>query len=159
MDIKTVPARIVISMSQQVTSSEVGPFCRAAFEAMEAAILNAGLSIQHSPFAIWHEPISDTDPGLVEVCWPVTSTFDAPHLTFKEQPAQQVAYLRVALSESESGMPERYEALYEWIGQQGLQPSGPPYENYLAKKPDLAPDEDYIEIQVPVRKCCAATSK
>jgi effector-binding domain-containing protein len=151
MDIKTVPARTIISMSKQVTSSEVGPFCRQAFEMIETAILNAGLTIQHSPFAIWYELISDTNPGLVEVGWPVSELFDAPHLTFKEQPSQQVAYLRVTLDESESGMPERYGALYEWIGKQGLQPSGPPYENYLAKKQDLSPNDDYIEIQVPVR--------
>jgi effector-binding domain-containing protein len=151
MDIKTLPARIVISVSNRVTRPEVGPFCRETFAMLETAILNAGLTIKADPFAVWHEPLSDTEPGLVEVGWPVTRRFDAAHLTFKEQPAQQVAWLRVTLSDSESGMPERYGVLYEWISQQGLQPAGPPSENYLAKKPDLKPDDDYIEIQVPVR--------
>jgi effector-binding domain-containing protein len=148
---KQLPTRLIGSISRQVTAQEVGGFIRYALDTLEGSATEAGIATTAAPMAIYHEQFTDTQPGLVEVCWAVADKFPAPsEVEFKEQGGTEVAYVVVTLRQS-TDIGNTYNAVFSWISQQGRTVTGSPRENYLAKRGTIGDDDPYIEIDVPIQ--------
>lgn len=149
--IKSLPAQMVGSLSQQVVIAEIGPFTRRAFRTLEDAIVDAGAKSAGLPMALYYDPMSETEPGLMEIAWPVEQPFDSSEITFKQIPAMRVASVTVSRDQADAGeIPAYYGMVFAWIAQQGYTVAGPGRECHLARRDSITGDQPYMEIQIPV---------
>lgn len=151
IELKSIPAQLVASLSQQVVIPEIGPFTRQAFRALEQAITDAGVKMRGAPMAIYYDRMTETERGLMEIAWPIEKSFDASNITFKELPAMKVVSVAVSRDQADAGeIPACYGKTFEWIAQQGYKVAGPNRECHLARRDSITSDQPYIEIQIPI---------
>ncbi len=149
---RRIPARTVASISRKVTPDEIAGFMRGAIDTLRECVEAGTLESAGAPFAVYHEPISVEQPGLVELCWPV----ERPREPFRladlvEHPETEVACCAIQLRETDR-VAAAFEALYAWVAGQGRSPCGPAREVYLTPRDRIGPDDLYIEIEVPVSR-------
>jgi effector-binding domain-containing protein len=89
----------------------------------------------------------------VEICLPVTRDLrPGEGFQARKLAAAQVAY--TTLTEQQAEFPailQAYDAIYEWIKQNGYKTIEPPREIYLSAPGEVGPDEPFIEIAWPFR--------
>jgi len=116
-----------------------------------------GLAARHGgvagpAFIIYHGEVSEESDGPVEVCIPIrpdpAGALDAPT---RIEPAHREAYTRIAKSLVEyPQILTAYDAVEQWITENGKTMAGPPREVYFADLMNAGPDDEVVDIAFPI---------
>lgn len=98
--------------------------------------LAAAQGTEHAgvPFVIYHGRVDENEDGPIEVCLPVRAPVSvADGVEAKQMPAAQLAFVDVAGEQCEfPAIMQAYDAVYDWVIQNGYQQDGSPWEIYTA---------------------------
>lgn len=144
---KELPEVRVASVVEHVPLAEAGSAIPAALHRLMAAVMPSGAG-GGMPGVVYHE----MDPqivGDIEVFVPVTPAFEpVAGVTVKTlAPGHAISTVHRGAYER---LGEAYEALTDWMGDHGVQPAGPPREQYVNDPRVVGPDETLTQIDWPV---------
>jgi DNA-binding transcriptional MerR regulator len=139
VNMRTAPAQLILSITQRVKVPELDEHIRTSLETLYALIDEEGSRAAGAAFGIYHGPINHQDDGPIEVCVPLEDTIAARGAAqVRTLPGGPVAC--VALRGAQCDFPEvltGYDAVVDWMRQNGHQAAGAPREIwYAAPGPD-----------------------
>lgn len=150
------PALRVVAKRLPVTIEAIGPTMAQAFEEVYGAIGAAMAVPAGPPFVIYHSMPSPGQPLDIEICAPVSGSFEAPEpWRLVELPAGTFASKTHVGPYDSVG--STYDALSTWIAVHGLEIAGPPREVYLSE-PSTPPDQIKTVIEFPVTRVAVGVS-
>lgn len=130
VEVKSVPARPLLSVSKRVRVGELDATIGAALSLLYERAAALGAQVIDPPFGIYHGRIDENEDGPLQICvaldHPVTGT---PEVEAGELPAGRVA--AVILNGADCDFPRilaGYDAVADWIHQQGYEFAGDPRE-------------------------------
>lgn len=133
VSVKTVEPQPIMSVTCRLKVEQLDSHIRNTLERLYALAEAQGGVVSGPPFGIYHGPINHDDDGPIEVCLPVQgASAGADDIVVRELSGGTVAY--VLLNGEQCDFPavlEGYDTLYDWIRQNGYQPSEPPREIWL----------------------------
>ncbi len=146
---RKVEAQPILGIRTPAKMSEIGEVLGSLFGEVYAHIKETGQEPAGMPLSIYHAMDGDTID--LECGMPVGSQLKGSgRIKAGNLPAATVA--TVTHQGPYEGLPKTWEALVEWIGSQGLQPAGAPWEVYVTD-PGAEPDQSKwrTDIFFPVR--------
>ena len=157
VSLRSVPERMVASISRHVTASEVDAFFDDAFSRLRA--FGAGLEgITGAPFVVYYGEVSQDSDGPVELCRPVapdTAPGAAPaiqDIQVRVDPAHDEAYIRLTPAEvSWPAMLPAIDALEHWGRDNDRTPRGPLRQVIIADMRTAGPDTLVCDLSIPLR--------
>lgn len=133
-----------------VTIGELAPRIEEAATRM-LALANAYSARAGEFMFVYQGEVTEDSDGPVEICLPVDVDAAAKAgLTTRVEPAHRQAYVR--LTKSQTGYPQilsAYDAVLDWVDQQGRRYAAPPREMYLGHYPDALPDDVICDVALP----------
>ena len=142
-------ARPILAIRAATTVDKLSELMGSLFGEVYGCIQQSGQEPAGMPFSIYHS--MDGDAIDLECGMPVASpTEGMGRVVAGELPAGTVA--TVTHMGPYDDLPQTWAALTEWIGSQGLQPAGAPWEVYVTD-PGAEPDQSKwrTDIFFPVR--------
>ncbi len=146
---KQVEGRPFVGIRTSTTTDKIGEVMGPLFGEVYAFIQQSGRQPAGMPFALYHS--MDDNTVELECGMPVASPVEgAGRVKAGELPAGTVA--TVTHTGPYDALPQTWSSLAEWIGSQGLQPAGAPWEVYVTD-PGAEPDQSKwrTDIFFPVR--------
>ena len=146
---KQVEGRPFVAVRTSTTMDKIGEVMGPLFGEVYAHIQQSGQQPAGMPFAMYHA--MDNDTVDLECGMPVASPDEgAGRVKAGELPAGTVA--TVIHVGPYDALPQTWSSLLEWMGSQGLQPAGAPWEVYVTD-PGAEPDQSKwrTDIFFPVR--------
>lgn len=148
IDLRDVPERTLLSAERRLTVESLEPFVREATAAVTDHLDAAGIVDRDPVRVVFHGLVTEDSDGPVEVAVPfVGSVAPVGELRVRLQHAGREAF--VALSREQADFPAilgAYDALGEWVEQQGLTRAGSPAEVHLPG----GPEEHFLDVTWPV---------
>jgi DNA-binding transcriptional MerR regulator len=130
VSVKTAAPQPIISVTSRLKVEQLDSHIRDTLVRLYAQAEAQGGVVSGPPFGIYHGPVNHDDDGPIEVCLPVRGvSVDANDVVARDLAGGMVAY--VMLHGEQCDFPavlEGYDTLYDWIRQNGYQPSEPPRE-------------------------------
>jgi effector-binding domain-containing protein len=150
--VREVPEQIVVSESHRhVRQEDLPDRNRAAMSRMGAAADELGGPVG-SPFTVF--PDEDYDPEDIdfEVCVPVKSGDGAPEgVVVRTEPAHREAFVRLRKRETyPPTIGDAYQAVSQWIVEQGLTETGPGREVYFTDFIAAGDDDEVFDVAFPI---------
>jgi effector-binding domain-containing protein len=144
---KHEPDVLVASVTEHAALTDASRVIPAAFETLMGAVARVGYGAG-MPGVVYHE-MDPQQPGDIEVFMPVTAAFEPPPgVAVKTLEGGHVATTVHRGPYDQVG--DAYQALTDWMHEQGLTPSGPPRELYLNDPNEVGMEEALTEIDWPV---------
>ena len=146
---KQVESQPVLGIRTSAKMSELGEVLGSLFGEVYGHITGNGQVPAGMPFSRYHS--MEGESVDLECGIPVTAQMEGKgRISSGELPGGTVA--TVTLMGPYEGLPQAWSALVEWIGSEGLQPAGPPWEVYVTD-PGAEPDQSKwrTDIFFPVR--------
>lgn len=156
-----VPEQVLITETRHVLAGELPAWIGASLGRLESAAQECG-GITAAPFVVYHSDVSMESDGPAESCVPVADEAAARAWVERQgrtretkvrvEPAQRLAYTRI--SKAQVAHPQilaAFEAVEEWIPQQGLWQAGPCREVYFADWDAAGPQDPVCDVAFPVR--------
>ena len=137
---KTISPKHVLSATFHTTVSGLDPKIRQTLRTMEGLIKEQNVDPSGPPFGIYHGPINKEEDGPIEICLPVRgSAHGEGEISFKQLFGGNAA--SVTLFGEQCDFPailKGYDAIAEWIDENGYRKSGAPREIWHTKPgPDM----------------------
>jgi DNA-binding transcriptional MerR regulator len=129
VSVKTIAPQPIISIIRRVTIEQLDSHIRDSVQRLRALAATHSLSVTGDPFGIYHGGVNHDDDGPMEVCLPVQRGVEADGVTARELAGGTAAY--VLLHGEYCEFPrvlEGYDAVYDWIRQNGYETVEPPRE-------------------------------
>ena len=146
---KQIDAQPIVGIRTTTTMDKIGEVMGPLFGEVYGYIQQSGQEPAGMPFAIYYSMDGDTID--LECGMPVASSMESVgNIQAGELPAGTVA--TVTHMGRYDALPQTWSALTEWMGSQGLQPAGAPWEVYVTD-PGAEPDKSMwrTDIFFPVR--------
>ncbi|MEV1078303.1 MerR family transcriptional regulator [Streptomyces sp. NPDC050211] len=156
-----VPAQVVITETRHTLADELPAWIGASLGRLEAASRECG-GITAPPFVVYHSEVSMESDGPAESCVPVADEAaarawaEAQGRTWETKvrvdPAQRFAYTRI--TKAQVAYPQiiaAFEAVEEWIANEGLEHAGPCREVYFADWDAAGAEDPVCDIAFPVK--------
>jgi AraC family transcriptional regulator len=145
--LKELPAQPALVAHMTVTLETIGPAMAQAFGQIMAQAQACGAQFAGPPFAMYPDP-----PGgefRLILCMPVLPGAAAGGgVELEDLPGGSAA--TTMHHGSYSGIAAAYQALEEWMKENGRQAAGPPREVYLTEPGTVAESDTLTEVQWPV---------
>jgi RNA polymerase sigma factor (sigma-70 family) len=158
IDTKMVPAQQIISVERDSFISDLQAHLDGSIKTLLVYAQASGIRTMGLPMAIYHGPVREDKHASVEICLPVTGDIRSTiEIAVKELPAAAVAYTTATLQQSiYPGVLKAYEAITEWIENNGHAVADHPREIYLnfnasIFSPTASLDDPCVEIEWPYR--------
>ncbi|MBF8284674.1 MAG: transcriptional regulator, MerR family [Anaerolineales bacterium] len=150
---KHVPEQPVISIRQTVSIQELVGYIDRSIRALQAHARAQGGEAAGAPQGIYHGEVNEDSNGPVEICLPVKGHIKpGKDIQVRSLAPAQVAHTTITERQAEfPAILQAYDAIYEWIKQNGHKTTEPPREIYLSAPGEAGPDEPFIEIAWPFR--------
>jgi effector-binding domain-containing protein len=134
--IEELASKPALGIRKRVRMEEVPAFMGEAFGRLYAHAQAHGLTPAGMPASVYHDMPTDTID--VEAVMPLSGPAEgAGDIAVTATPGgRTVTVVHVGPYE---GLPGTYRALWTWVGEQGLSPAGPPWEEYFTD-PNAEPD-------------------
>ena len=134
---KQIEAQPILSIRTTATMTKIGEVMGPLFGEVYGCIKQSGREPTGMPFAVYHS--MDGDAIDLECGMPVASPMEGVgRVQAGELPAGTVA--TVTHMGPYDSLRQTWAALTEWMGSQGLQPAGAPWEVYVTD-PGAEPDQ------------------
>src|SRR5262249_53746838 len=103
--------------------------------------------------AIYHGEVNQDSDGPVEICVPVAAgNAGAEDVAVRTEPAHHEAFVRLRKAQVEfPQILSAYDAVAQWIGEQGRTIGGSPREVYFADFEAAGPEDEVCDVAFPVR--------
>jgi len=135
VNVKTVEPQPIISVTARLKVEQLDSHIGNSLGRLYALAEAQGAVVSGAPFGIFHGPINHDDDGPIEVCLPVQGAVaGAGDVVARELAGGTVAY--VMLHGEQCDFPAvlgGYDSVYDWIRQNGYQPSEPPREIWYSQ--------------------------
>jgi len=145
--------------SQQVASirgtGTYDPTIGEFFKELATTVFNesntkAGVKMAGPPIYICHDKEYKEKDADIEVAFPISGTlaFTGSRVSVKELPPIRAATL--IYTGPYAGIKEAYDALFAYVGKEGLRIGGDIREVYISNPDEVAPEKLQTEIQMPI---------
>ena len=155
---KVIPAQQIISVERDSFIGDLQAHLDGSIKTLLVYAQASGIRTMGLPMAIYHGPVREDKHASVEICLPVTGDIHSTiEIAVKELPAAAVAYTIATLRQSiYPGVLKAYEAITEWIENNGHVVADNPREIYLnfntsIFSPTASLDDPCVEIEWPYR--------
>ncbi len=133
----------VVSIEGHVLVSDLDGFIARSLERLTAFVAGQDGTISGPPLGLYHGPINPQDDGPIEVCLPAEGAFRAEaNICIRVLPGGLAAV--VAVEGEHTIFPkilEAYDAGYDWLVAQGVQPAESPREVWIGDPTSSGPFE------------------
>ncbi|MFF1958030.1 MerR family transcriptional regulator [Streptomyces sp. NPDC058220] len=153
-----VPEQAVLAERRHLLAHELPRWIPAAFDRLVKAAGECG-GVTGIPFVAYYAEVSPDSDGPAEACVPVGDVRAAEThaaasgrtTTPRIEPAQRLAYARITKAQvAHPQILSAFEAVEEWVAQQGLTISGPCREIYFADWDAASASDEVCDIAFPV---------
>jgi DNA-binding transcriptional MerR regulator/effector-binding domain-containing protein len=147
---RDVPEQVMLTEQRHVLVPELPEFIGSAgMRLLNAADAHGGVA---GPMVvIYHGAVNEDSDGPVEVCIPVRSAPRDGGDVLRREPAHREAYVRITKAEVEyPQILSAYEAVEQWIRNQGKTLAGSPREVYFADWDASAPTDEVCDVVFPM---------
>ncbi|WP_234425838.1 MerR family transcriptional regulator [Streptomyces kebangsaanensis] len=155
-----VPEQVVISETRHTLAGELPAWIGASLTRLEAAAGECG-GVTGAPFVVYHAEVSTESDGPAESCVPVADEAAARawaeargrarETRVRVEPARRLAYTRITKAQvAHPQILAAFEAVEQWIAEQGLEQAGPCREVYFADWEASGPDDAVCDVAFPV---------
>jgi DNA-binding transcriptional MerR regulator len=133
--VRAVPTQPVLSLAAHLKVDRLIGFINESVDQLTAAAAAQGVPPAGAPFGLYHGPINAEDDGPIEVCLPLAQPGRAEGaIAARELAGGQAAVAQLAGAQCDfPAVLGAYDAVYEWIAQNGYQPDGSPREVWLSR--------------------------
>jgi len=146
---REVSAQQVAAVRRHTSMQTIGDDISAGFNQVSEAMETVGVRMVGRPFIVFHGRIDDVSGGDIEICSPVSMPFPGTEEVYgMEVPGGTIASMIHHGSYDE--MAPAYAAVMTWMGEHGLEPSGPPREYYLNDLETTKSEDLLTEIAFPI---------
>ncbi|WP_374195816.1 MerR family transcriptional regulator [Streptomyces sp. ISL-24] len=156
-----VPEQVLITETRHVLAGELPAWIGASLGRLETAAKECG-GLTAAPFVVYHSDVSMESDGPAESCVPVADeaaarTWVEKHGRAREtkvrvEPAHRLAYTRITKAQvAHPQILAAFEAVEQWIPQQGLWQAGPCREVYFADWDAARAEDPVCDVAFPVR--------
>ncbi|MGC9539929.1 MerR family transcriptional regulator [Streptomyces sp. UG1] len=162
-DVETVdvPEQVLITETRHVLAGELPAWIGASLGRLTEGARECG-GVTAAPFVVYHSDVSMESDGPAESCVPVADEAAARAWVEKQgrthdakvrvEPAHRLAYTRITKAQvNHPQILAAFEAVEEWIPQQGLWQAGPCREVYFADWDAAGADDPVCDVAFPVR--------
>ena len=153
--VRDVPARALLTVTENLTAPEVGAFAGPLFGLFGGPTVPRPTGIAGRPFLTYQAEVTQDSDGPVEFCCPVEeSAIDEvglryPDMARKSDPAGREVYLGV--TKAEMGTMLAFEKLRGWFTETHAEPGGHPRQIFLVDPDTAAPQDIVYELAIPLR--------
>jgi DNA-binding transcriptional MerR regulator len=130
VEVRNAPPQRVVSITRHVKIDQLEDHIVGSTRTLNELVEAQGGEVDGLPFGIYHGPVNENDNGPMEMCLPVRGAVAVSgEVTSKDLPATRLAYVDIEGDECEfPAILKAYDAVYDWIGQNGYHTDGPPWE-------------------------------
>jgi DNA-binding transcriptional MerR regulator len=147
---RDVPEQVVLAEQRHVLVPELPDWIAAAgMRLLDAADAHGGVA--GPMIVIYHGAVNEDSDGPVEVCVPVRAAPRNGGDVLRREPAHREAYVRI--TKADVVYPQilsAYEAVEQWVRNQGKNLAGSPREVYFADWDASAPTDEVCDVAFPV---------
>lgn len=150
--VRDVPEQVVLTEQRHVLVPDLVAWVRSATDRLRRAARACG---GHSGpgFVVYHGEVNQDSDGPVEACLPVDPSCAAlATLAMRREPAHREAYVRVRKAQVEyPQILSAFDAVGQWIADQGRVEAGPPREVYFTSFEAAGPADEVCDVAFPIR--------
>ena len=152
VETRVVPEQKVLSVQRNVFAKDLPSFIEEAMGALYEHLAETGLAAAGACFVVYHREVNEDSDGPVEVCVPFTGSVEpVGEMHMRLEPAHREAFTRITKGQVEfPGILKAFDAVHDWVREQGLEETAPPREVYFADWEELGPDDPACDIAWPV---------
>lgn len=155
-----VPEQVVITETRHTLAGELPAWIGASLGRLAGAAAECG-GVTGAPFVVYHAEVSMESDGPAESCVPVADEAAARawaeargrswDTKARVEPAQRLAYTRITKAQvAHPQILAAFEAVEQWIAEQGLRRAGPCREVYFADWEAAGPEDAVCDVAFPV---------
>ncbi|GIW35171.1 MerR family transcriptional regulator [Meiothermus sp.] len=148
---REVPQQKVATIQRSVNIKDLSLFIEEAFNELYSHITASGLEMKGFPLVIYHGEVNEDSDGPVEVCVPFEGNLEpAGRIRVRLEPAHREAFTRI--SKAQVKFPVilgAYDAVANWLKDQGKPMSDSAREVYFARWDTLGPDDPACDVAFP----------
>lgn len=156
-----VPEQVLVTETRHVLAGELPTWIGASLGRLEEGARECG-GITAAPFVVYHSEVSMESDGPAESCVPVADEAAARAWVERQgrtwetkvrvEPAHRLAYTRITKAQVvHPQILAAFEAVEQWIPQQGLWQAGPCREVYFADWEAAGAEDPVCDVAFPVR--------
>ena len=143
-----LPRRMVLFKHRVVAQPELPTVLGSTFGELYQRIESSGVAPAGPPFVIYHNMPEPGGRWEIDVCAPVSApVLAAPAFEFLDMPAGRIVSVLHIGPYDTLGI--AYEAIGNFISDQGLEAAGPPREFYFSE-PDVPPEKVQTLVEWPI---------
>jgi DNA-binding transcriptional MerR regulator len=152
--IREVPARTLLSVTENLTSTQVGEFAGPLFGLFGGPTVPRPHGVAGRPFLRYHSELTVDSDGQVEFCCPVVPAEleevagRFPDMTTSTEPPGREAYISVTMADIDTAL--GFESLRQWFTDHDERDGGPVRQIFLTDPGAAKSDETVYELAVPL---------
>ncbi len=152
VEAREVPEQKVLTVQRNVYVRDLSPFIGGTVAKLYKHLVQAGLEAAGPCFVIYHNDVNEDSNGPAEVCLPFRGAAEpAGEMRVRLEPAHREAFTRITKGQvAFPGILRAFDAVHDWVRDQGLEESAPPREVYFADWEKVGPDDPACDIAWPV---------
>jgi len=149
---RDVPEQVVLTEQRHVLVPALADWIGAAIPRLLRAAEPCG-GRAGPPFVVYHGEVNQDSDGPVEVCVPIDpARATSAAAATRREPAHREAYVRLRKAQSENPqILSAFDAVGQWITEQGRDEAGAPREVYFASYASAGPGDEVCDVAFPIR--------
>ena len=151
VETRQIPEQQLASIERRVLVGDLPQFINDAMSIIYDALAQSG-EVTGIPFVVYHGEVNTDSDGPVEACVPYVGELNpSGEIRLRLEPAHSEAFTRITKTQvAFPGILEAYEAVENWIVEQGLPAAGPPREVYFTDWEAAGDDDPACDIAFPI---------
>lgn len=148
---RDVPAQVVLTEQRHLLQPALVDWIAASMDRLVKASQEYG-GVAEAPFVVYHGEVNDDSDGPVEACVPIGVAEPPSGVAARVEPAHREAYVR--LTKAQVAFPQilsAYDAVAEWIKENGFAIHDAPREVYFAGVDAAGPEDAVCDVAFPMR--------
>lgn len=149
VSIRNLPARSLLSISEQLTADQIGEFATPLFARFGGPTIPRPEGLAGMPFLRYHGELSNDSDAPVEFCCPVDDAEIAgrfPEMTLSTEPPSREAYVTVPKANMMTAL--GFEALHQWLIDNKEQTDWLPRQIFLVDPTTVDANDPVYELAV-----------
>ncbi|MFD8498966.1 MerR family transcriptional regulator [Amycolatopsis sp. NPDC059657] len=153
--VREIPARTLLSVTEQLTAEQIGPFAGPLFGLFGGPTVSRPEGVAGLPFLRYHGEVTNDSDAAVEFCCPVdeadleATAARFPEMSTSTEEATREAYISVHKADMMTSL--GFESLRQWLTDNGEQAVWRPRQIFLADPAGVSADDPVFELAVPLR--------
>lgn len=147
---REVPEQVVLTEQRHLLQPALEPWIDESMDRLHRIAQDHG-GVTAAPFVVYHGEVNEDSDGPVESCVPVGVDAPPSGVAARVEPAHREAYVR--LTKAQVVFPQilsAYDAVAEWIKENGLAIGDSPREVYFVDFDTAGPDDEVCDVAFPM---------